>query len=508
MACSLHDLTNNIFIHVSMNLHLFKLFIFIFLCIFQFGCSGDTSSSGGGGSSSGGGGSVPSIEILPSFYTGPVEPTCSTIAVGAIGSRQNKGDVFIFNNVDFDNLTVLTPDTVLGAPFDVDYSRLQDDIQFGNALAITPDTLTLVSGALHFSTAAWGGVFYNQMDPHTGLWQQWFVDQTTSGLGSVGFSLAVSSDGYVLWGGAKNDGRAGGSYNDSTNSPYMYLGDYQYDVENKNFKEGNGPKMGFFDDNPENSIGWAYKLSYDNKYLIVSSPPYSQGNSSLGTVFIYSHQNLLNTYRNSDGFLVTLPAAIQKIPYSPPNQDMQYGVSLDLSSDNKWLVVGQSAKENRDGTTISSSIIGAVRIYEGDLSSQQWVFSQDFSGNSGDWNFSRSLSLSPDGTWLAVGAASGDRVYLYKNTGGTWTAEGTVKGVDTQSGDNFGQSLFLWMDDSSGTQLGTLLVGANKKDNSKGKVYVFTYDGLTWTQSGVIQPTSLLDNDQFGYALTCNVDTN
>ena len=148
-----------------------------------------------------------------------------------------------------------------------------------------------------------------------------------------------------------------------------------------------------------------------------------------------------------------------------------------------------------------------------------------FDPRTGD-QFGWSLSLSPDGTRLAVGApredsaatgidgdqtsnaaADSGAVYVFARTGATWAQEAYLKASNAEAGDRFGQAVSL---SSDGTRLvvgapgeASNAVGINgdQADNSaggSGAAYMFSRTGTTWTQTLYVKASNTEFRDGFG----------
>jgi len=170
------------------------------------------------------------------------------------------------------------------------------------------------------------------------------------------------------------------------------------------------------------------------------------------------------------------------------------GTSVSLSSDGTILAVG--APKN-DGSTGGDA--GHVRVYQ--FSGGSWTqIGQDIDGEAAHDQSGYSVSLSSDGTILAVGAPYNDgtasnagHARVYQFSSGTWTQIGSD--IDGEAAnDNFGISVSLSAD---GT---VLVVGARNNDSTgtdAGHARVYQFLGGSWTQIG-----SDLDgeaaNDKFG----------
>ena len=157
------------------------------------------------------------------------------------------------------------------------------------------------------------------------------------------------------------------------------------------------------------------------------------------------------------------------------------GFSVSLSADGTILAVG--ARIN-DGT---ASNAGHVRVYEWNGSG--WVpKGADIDGEAADDQSGWSVSLSADGTEVAIGANGNDgtgvtaghvRVYAWNGSG--WTKKGhDIDGEATN--DNSGYSVSL---SSDGTEVA---IGAPYNDgngSNAGHVRVYQYDGVSGDADGI-----------------------
>ena len=157
------------------------------------------------------------------------------------------------------------------------------------------------------------------------------------------------------------------------------------------------------------------------------------------------------------------------------------GISVALSSNGAVVAIGAYLNDG------GGSSAGHVRVYFN--AGGGWVQrGSDLDGSAaGDW-FGWAVSLSADGTVLAVGArfangingGNSGRVHVYQWISNTWQPLGsTLDGA--RAGDEFGNFLALSDD-------GTILaVGAWHNDaggSNAGHVRVFAWTGTDWTQRG------------------------
>ena len=178
----------------------------------------------------------------------------------------------------------------------------------------------------------------------------------------------------------------------------------------------------------------------------------------------------------------------------PASAQIQIGVDIDgeaagdesslvsLSSDGTRVAIG--APYN-DGTAYQA---GHVRIYEDSAGS--WTqLGADIDGGSFADNLGSSVSLSSDGTRVAIGAphvnstaADAGHVRIYEYSAGNWTQLGADIDGEAYTYGRSGWSVSL----SSGGD--TVAIGAPGNDgngNGAGHVRIYTYSAGSWTQLGV-----------------------
>jgi hypothetical protein len=127
-----------------------------------------------------------------------------------------------------------------------------------------------------------------------------------------------------------------------------------------------------------------------------------------------------------------------------------------------------------------------------------------------DANFGNDVVISSDGTTAIVAAyrkASGaggevGAVYVFVDSGGTWTQQAELHASDGAAGDEFGSSISTTKDGS------TVLIGAPSKTVSgklnAGVAYVFTRNGTVWTQRAELHGTPAGRGNAFGTAVSIN----
>lgn len=174
------------------------------------------------------------------------------------------------------------------------------------------------------------------------------------------------------------------------------------------------------------------------------------------------------------------------------------GWSVSLSSDGNRVAIGGRLN---DGVGENA---GHVRIFKWTGSTWMQVGS-DIDGASAGDQFGNSVSLSADGTRVAIGAwlknGSTGQVRIFDESGGAWTQVGSeIDGEGAE--DYFGQAVSL-------SANGTLLaIGAYRNDgngSNSGHVRVFQESGGTWTQLGNDIYGEAID-DEFGWSVSLSPD--
>jgi hypothetical protein len=160
--------------------------------------------------------------------------------------------------------------------------------------------------------------------------------------------------------------------------------------------------------------------------------------------------------------------------------DDRTGVSVSLSSDGTIVAIG--AQRNDDNGDIS----GHVRVYENQ--SGNWVqVGQDIDGEAVFDLSGVSVSLSSDGTIVAIGAPGNDgngsdsgHVRVYENQSGNWVQIG--QDIDGEAAfDILGESVSL---SSDGTIVAIGAVGNDGNGSDSGHVRVYENQSGNWVQVG------------------------
>ena len=184
------------------------------------------------------------------------------------------------------------------------------------------------------------------------------------------------------------------------------------------------------------------------------------------------------------------------------NANDQFGYSVSLSSNGSILAIGAPFVKN------NNIVSGNVMIYE--WKDSNWMkLGNNFIFENTYEDFGTSVSLSSDGTVLAIGSQNGKdnnnnyrgHVKVYEWNGSIWNQRGTnIIG----SNDYLDYSVSLSGD---GTVLAIGSPLNDNKDTNSGLVIVYKWENLKWVQLG-IDIYSENAGDRSGYSVSLSNDGN
>lgn len=289
-----------------------------------------------------------------------------------------------------------------------------------------------------------------------------------------GFSVSLSSDGYIV--------AIGAPYNDE-------YGDVSGQVRIYRYTGNHWIQMGsdLNGDNAYSHFGNSVSLCSDGYTVAIGAK--NNGLSSTGQINIFEYNGI---------------DWIQKGSIIPGEADYdRWGSSVSINSDGN-IVAGSA--ENSDGTGTDS---GNARVYE--FVGGDWIQLGGNINGEAEWdNFGNSISISQDGNIIAIGALANDnngnnagQVKVYQYTGGNWIQIGSEI-LGEAAGDVAGSSVCL---NSDGSILSIGSPGNNGSFNSAGSVRVFENDGGTWFQIGN-SVEGEAKNDNLGTSVFSNTNGN
>jgi hypothetical protein len=181
------------------------------------------------------------------------------------------------------------------------------------------------------------------------------------------------------------------------------------------------------------------------------------------------------------------------------------GRSVSLSSDGTEVAIGANLNDG------NGSDAGHVRVYEWNSGTSSWdQKGGDIDGEAANDYSGRPVSLSSDGTILAIGAYGNDgtasdaghvRVYEWNSGTSSWDQKGAD--IDGEAANDYlGYSVSL---SSDGTEVAIGAYGNDGNGSAAGHVRVYEWNGSAWQQKGV-DIDGEAANDYSGFSVSLSSD--
>ena len=288
-----------------------------------------------------------------------------------------------------------------------------------------------------------------------------------------GLEVAVSGNGTTIVAGAPYDADKG------INSGSIYV--YKW-----NGVSWDETKITASDGATNDYFGRKISISQDGNTVVVGVSHDDDKGTDSGSAYIYKFE--------SNIWIET------KIFASDGSSGDIFGKSISISSDGNTVIVGNGF----------DYAIGAVYIYKWE--NNIWIETTKLTASDGaaNDNFGHKISISYDGTTIVVGAYgdvnngdSSGSVYIYKWNGVTWD-ETKITASDGANDDFFGWSVSISPD---GT---TIIVGAYGDDDngdSSGSAYIYKWNGVTWDETKITASDGVA-YDYFGVRVSISSDGN
>ena len=185
------------------------------------------------------------------------------------------------------------------------------------------------------------------------------------------------------------------------------------------------------------------------------------------------------------------------------------GETVALNKDGTLFAVG-AANSDHNGTA-NAGAVRVYKKSSGTWSIQQTLTTNQFVSGTNNY-YGKSLAIAADDYTIAVGmgqttAARGIHIWTSSDSGATWVSQANVLGSSVVGGDRFGTENNIDLSDDGNT----LIVGARFDDDTAtdaGAVYVFTRSGTTWTQQAKLQASDAQASDMFGIHCRISGDGN
>ena len=383
---------------------------------------------------------------------------------------------------------------------------LQGSSYFGTSISVSSDGTIMAVGGPEFNVTSGqdeGAVFVYQYNGITWAPLGGQIDyiNTNTGISStkkIGFggSVSLSSDGKILglMGASGFDVTTNQTYDEGAVFVYQYNGSSWIPL---------GTRIDYINTNTGISysedpyFGTSVSLSSDGTILAVGANGFNVTSGQReGAAFVYQYNGSSWIPLGGQIDYVNLNTGISS------NANSNFGTSVSLSSDGTILAVGARTFDVTSNQTYDE---GAAFVYQYNGSSWISLGGQiDYiNTNTGisyneDSDFGSSVSLSSDGTILAVGARSFDvtsgqnynegAVFVYQYNGSSWVPlGGKIDFINTNnisyldSYANFGNSLSL---SSDGTILAVGASGFITGSYNSGAAFVYQYNGGSWIPLG------------------------
>ena len=367
---------------------------------------------------------------------------------------------------------------------DIDSEAIMDES--GRSVSISADGIVLAVGApLNDGINGEQSGHVRVYEDINGIWTQVGDDIDGESEGDEsGWSVSLSSDGSRVAIGAPRNSE-NGSLSGHVRIYENFSGTWTQvggDIDG----EGNGDRS-----------GWSISLSSDGSRVAIGATGNTNDNGFVSghvRIFEYQSDSWTQVGQNIDG----------------ENPFDESGWSVDLS-DNGSIVAISSIKNSQNGDES-----GHVRVFQ-EINGNWTQIGQDIDGQARFDLFGNSVSLSSDGSILAVGApgvgnpASGagqGQVKIFENVNGSWIQIGQDINGESR-GDESGTSVSLSSDGK------VVAIGAPFNANAlssgffaiSGHVRVFKYDNESWTQVGFDIDGEAI-RDQSGFSVSVSDDAN
>ena len=223
-------------------------------------------------------------------------------------------------------------------------------------------------------------------------------------------------------------------------------------------------------------FGRSVLLSSSGSRFVVGSPAAS-GDQGVSTIFDFS-----GTDWEQSTILVS----------SDGSGGDNFGWCHAMSPDESMLVIGAPFANGYHG-----------KLYVFNFNGTGWEETAILDPIDEDYTLGFSVSMTGDGSRLAVGAPYADGVgykrgksYIFDFNGVDWEGTAILRGSDNEDYDYFGYDLSM-SDDGSRLIVAAPSTGWNP-GRSNGRFYVFDFDGTNWEETAIVEASDATNNAFFG----------
>lgn len=240
---------------------------------------------------------------------------------------------------------------------------------------------------------------------------------------------------------------------------------------------------------PNDRFGWSVSLSADGNFVAIGAP-YTNNADEL-------YQGLVRVYKNTSGVWSQIGADINGEAI-----DDEFGYSVSLSSDGNTVAIGAPSNDGNGDRS------GSTRVYNYNIGAWTQIGS-DIDGEDAVDNSGTSVSLSSDGSIVAIGADLNDgnggtdsvsgHVRIYQIISGEWLQVGSD--INGEYGETLGVSVSLSSNGDIVAMGGDYASNAN--GDLSGTVRIYSYNSSVWTQIGAdIYGEDMYDNSGASISLS------
>ena len=259
--------------------------------------------------------------------------------------------------------------------------------------------------------------------------------------------------------------------------------------------------------NISNTFGYIIALDASGNVLLVGDPDadvYSNVDDRSGKAYVFRYDS------DSSNF-------VEETVFIPPKDKLvakSFGFSVSMNGDGDVILVGDPFS---DDITDAGPGNGAGVAYVFMRGKTKWIEHILSAGNDviEDAFFGFSTALNGAGDVAAIGAIMKDfdedydeneyagRVYMFQYDGSTWSLTDILTASDSENSLDFGHSVAL---NAAGN---VLVVGDDDADHNglgfAGQAYVFRYNGSNWVEEQILSSgDDARYNDNFGFSVAIN----
>ena len=376
------------------------------------------------------------------------------VASGAISDTTNTGYVRVY---DINSETLL-----------IQLAGTSTNEYFGSSVSLNSDGTRLAVGADQYQNGNGYVKIYRESE---GSWSSLGQISGDSNGDRFGYAVSISSNGNRV---------AIGAYLHSSNRGHVRIYEYSGGTWNKIGIDLDGEGSG-------DEFGFSVSLSSNGKRVMAGGPLYESDNRGVVKVYEETGGTWNQVFSNIGGGAGDKMGRV--VSMSSDGNVIVAGSSLATSQDGKVVVYTCVVFENRlmDTTSNDQALTPLSTIIPGTNTFQITKRGQNILGEAAGDGSGRSVSISSDGTRVAIGAeyntntnSYSGHVRVFYDNNGTWEQVGGD--IDGEAAyDYSGRSVSL---SSDGTRVAIGAFGNDGNGSDAGHVRVYSESGGLWTKVG------------------------